>query len=158
MARAELVARVLHGRPIDRLWALRMLLVGEAGDRCPGVIVVLFPATCSGCGGSHLKRADEWRRAALSLQPGALEELRRADPSLRAVLDLNVPEDRRRALAHPRARGAGMPVARTPEATERLQILWAIDLAARREHPLKRRRRRTRITREATAPEEGGKQ
>lgn len=152
-ARAELVAQVLKGRPIDRVWALRQLLMGAPGDRCPGVLVVLWPSECRGCGRDHTDAAVHWKRAAASVHPGAIEELRAADPALGMLLDIAVPLARRYKLDHPRARAAGLPVAGTSDATERAQILWAIDLAARKAHPL--RRKRTKITREPAQEGEG---
>lgn len=148
-ARAELVAAVLQGRPIDRMVALRRLLVGVDGERCPGVIVALWPGECPGCGRSHLRRADEFRRAALAIQPGAIEQLLLADPSLRQLRDLDLPEGRRYQIGHPRVERPGLPVRATARETEAAQELWALDLQARASEPYRAPRRRTKITRAA---------
>jgi hypothetical protein len=135
-APAQKVAAVLQGRPIDRLWALRCLLVGEHEDdpRWPGVIVVLWPDECRGCHGDHTHTAIIWRRAALAIQPSAIGALRDADPPLRLLLDPEVPPDRR--YKKERRRPAGIPIRGTPEETARAQSSWALDLAAQREHPI----------------------
>lgn len=148
-ARAELVAGVLSGRPIDRVWCLRRLLFGEPGDRYPGVLVALWPDHCRGCGGDHTDDAIHWRRAAVSIHPGALEELRRGDPSLRQLLNVDVPVERRykqRGTDGQRARRAGLPVRATDAETERAQEHWALDLAARRAHPIHVPRKRRAST------------
>jgi len=168
-APAELVASVLDGRAVDRVWALRSLIVGdETGARWPGVVVVLWRCQCPGCGRCHLTTARLFRRVALAIEPSALDALREADPPMRALLDVDVSQVRsqRYHLAHPqrqsldvscprcgappgaacaRVRPSGLPVRATHEETGRAQIAWAYDFAARRLHPIDAPRNRRRI-------------
>lgn len=139
-APSKMVAAVLQGRPIDRLWALRLLLVGEHDDdqRWPGIVVALWPDECRGCARDHTSRAIVWRRAALAVQPEAIDALRAADPPWYLLREPRLPADRR---YRPRAGSAhrvmdGLPLCSAPDETARAQISWAYDLAAQREHPL----------------------
>lgn len=154
-APAERIAATLQGRPIDRVWAMRVLIVGEQpGDRrWPGALVKLYPAECRGCGRSHTKLADLWRRAALSLHPDALAAIREADPSWRLLRDPTLPESRRRIPPDRRIEATGIPVCALPEDTARAQILWASDLIARREFPMAAPRKRRKLVLDVTRGE-----
>jgi hypothetical protein len=126
-APAEAVARILDPKaePIERVWSLRTLL-----EPNPDVLFALWPYCCGNCGISHAADRGNWRRAAQALQPGALDALRQASPSLRMLLDLDVPghkADRRQV--------PGLPVRGSPEATEAAQVEWARALLARATTP-----------------------
>jgi len=152
-APVELIAEVLGGRPIDRVWALRRIVVGEEpGVRWPGVVAMLWRCQCPGCRRCHLKLALLYRRAAESLHPGAVEALRIADPSIRSLLAIDVPPERRYKIGHPPIQPPGLPVRATDEETRLAQIAWALDLIARHDHPLDVRRRRRRIIHDVNPP------
>lgn len=129
-APAELVAGVFSGSPIDRVWSLRVLLLGD-GDRhppFPQIQVRLFGAECH----NHGAIGYQMTRAAVALHPGALEALREARPTIRELLDLDQPEERRRIAREHRSRPPGLPVRDDPDLTRVLQISWAAHIEAAR--------------------------
>lgn len=135
-APAALVARVFSGRPIERVLAFRALLLGgpeTGGIAYPGTRATIFPSDCSGCGGNHSVAAGQWTRAAKSIHPGAVEALLDADPPLRRLHDIDLPEERQRRARDVRVRVPGLPVRETDQKTLLAQIAWACEIKRRRE-------------------------
>lgn len=155
-APAELVARILdNNRPIDQLVALREIIVGD-DNRAPqhGAVVKFFRDVCD-CGMSHDPYAHLWKKAALAIEPDAIDDLREANPPLSMLLLLNVPESRKRKLHGKHRSGQtrhGLPYLIDPETHEinhalsaAAQSSWALDIIARRESPIRSRGPRKRI-------------
>lgn len=121
---------------IERVWAFRLLYGGDPRDklpqRWPAIRNALFPSACIGCGEKHGPEAGQWTRAAMSIHPDALESLRRANPPLRLLLDVDVPEQRRRVPRNERRCSPGLPIRESDEKTLLAQLAWACDLEARR--------------------------
>ena len=145
-AQTEIVAALLRekGPAIERVWAARILMVGDPPHsdprRCPHVFATLWHDPCPGCGRSHTFQALKWQRAAKNLHPGALEALREANPPLHLLLDPDVPTERRLKEKGNRKSPPGLPVRATngkidDEATLRAQKMFAKSIIAKRAHP-----------------------
>lgn len=141
-AKAELVGGVYEGLPVERVLALRSLLL--AGSHYH-VLTHLIPE-CGTCGTDPRRLAQLrgiWRRAALSIHEGAVEHIREAQPALISFWHVNLPTTRVRKSAQYEANKArGIPVRdptwnrRSPpqnEETRIAQIFWASRIIASRE-------------------------
>lgn len=125
-ARAEVVASVFAGPPIERVLACRLLIAEH-----PGIMLVLFSQSpCIGCGDSHAAEKSKWIRAARSIHVGAIAALREANPSLYNLFEVDLPPSANRK---PRTAKVGIPFREDPEQCKQAQIAWACELVAKRE-------------------------
>jgi hypothetical protein len=136
-APAEVVARVIWGPAVGRIWSLKRLLEGDRRHPPnPGALAVLFPKEAE-CGHpNHWHLGYMFARAARALHPGALEAIAEANPSFDEFLLLDLPAHRRRSGT--RYKASGLPLRRTADETLRAQIAWALRIKAEREDAAER--------------------
>lgn len=139
---AETLATVYQGEAVDRLLALRALLVEAQSQTF--LLRKVFP-TCEQC--VTPKRADQirgiWRRAAMAIHEDAIPYLREAKPGWHLLRNIAGLEPRTRESSwYKRTIEQSIPVhdpnwdrrhPPTNEATRTAQIFWASNLIAARE-------------------------
>lgn len=138
---AETLGTVYQGEPVERVLALRTLLVECRNQRL--TLARVFP-TCERCGSARIEQIrSTWRRAAMAIHEEAIALIREARPSLHLLRDVNLPEHRPQGSGWYKTVFARAIPVRDPkwdrrhpptgEATRMAQIFWASNLIAARE-------------------------
>lgn len=140
-APAELVGKFYKGPAVERILALRTLLLSGPQQ----LILKLLIPDCETCGTNPVRVMQLrgiWRRAAFSIHDGAIDDVRAASPDLHSFWHVNVASSRKHKPQYARLFARGIPVRdptwdrrRPPqgEETRIAQVWWASKIIAARE-------------------------